>query len=309
MLLIGKTGTSGDLSVVKFELEKDRLVVRNQKALVQYVGQGPKDREELVSVPVKYFKLEKVDADGVALQVPKLIDAQKEDAEYLEIDWTKNTIPTANSPLAFYKAGRCWAAQSSQSVTDMDMRLSDAGMLNFSLSGSYTLNPQCANKNEFGSPLSGMSAQFNYNIIERLSFKRRTQAQIDDVQFAPNIPMSAQSAMNFEIFTLTDQLTSPDVRRGREGSVLNRPMIHDFRNGKVVNYWVGGLKNSPQERRKIIEDAAREVIAEWNNAFHKAFKGTELDRSGDYLVLNTEVDTTAGHLGDLDRNYLWFMDM
>ena len=302
MMVVGQTGTSGDISIVKFELERDRLVVRNQKSLIQYVGQGAKDREELISVPVKYFKLEKVDADGVAVTVPKLIDAQKEDAEYLEIDWTKNTIPVANSPLSFFEVGTCWEAQTSQQVTDMDMRLANDGMLQFSLAGSYTVKPGCANQTED-------KAQFNYNVVERLSFKKRTHAQEDDTQFAPNISLNAQSSMNFAIFTMSDAVTDPTVRPGRQASQVYHPVIHDFRNGKTLHYWVGGLANSPKERRALIEQAAAEVIAEWNDAFHKAFKGTSLDRSGDFIVLEHEDDATRGHLGDLDRNYLWFMDM
>lgn len=307
MMLIGKSGTSGDLSVVKFELEKDRLVVRNQKALIKYEGQTAKDKEELMSVPVKYFKLETVDADGVALHVPKLIDAKKEDAEYVEIDWTKNTIPVANSPLAFFDAGECWAAETSQQVTDMDMRLNNDGILNFSLSGSYTVKPGCHNAPTTNNYALGWNVQFNYNVIERLSFKKRTNAQVDDVQWAPNIAPNVQSSLNFATFTMGETITSTDVRPGRENSEVYRPVVHDFRNGKVLHYWVGGLKNAPSDRKALITQAAVEVVAEWNEAFRKAFKGTNLERSGDYIVLHTGDDDT-GHLGDLDRNYLWFFD-
>lgn len=299
----GYAGTSGDVAVVKFELENDRMVVRNQKALIQYIGQGPKDKEELASVPVKYFKLESVDADGVAVQVPKLIDAKKEDAQYIELDWTKNTVPVANSPLAFFDLGTCWEAQTSQTVADMDMRLATDGIMQFSLAGSYTVRPDCKTTIDYE------HAQYNFNIVERLSFKKRTNAAIDDIQFAPNISTSQQSAMNFAIFTMSDAVTNPDIRPGREGSQINRPNIIDFRNGKVMNYWVGGLTNSPPERRALIEQASKEVVAEWNDAFHKAFKGTAMDRAGDFIVLNTENDATRGHLGDLDRNYLWYVDM
>ncbi|MGZ3774569.1 MAG: zinc-dependent metalloprotease [Pseudobdellovibrionaceae bacterium] len=302
MMVVGQTGTSGDMAVVKFELENDRVVVRNQKALIQYIGQGPKDKEELASVPVKYFILETSDADGSPLQVPRLVPSTKEEAQYIEIDWTQNSVPVANSPLAFFEVGTCWVAGSSQQVTDMDMRLEKDGMLNFSLAASYSVRPECANQ-------ANDHAQFNYNVVERLSFKKRTNAAVEDIQFAPNIPLKAQSAMNFAIFTMSDQVTTGDVHPGREGSQINHPIIHDFRNGKVLNYWVGGLTKSPKERRALIEQAAKEVVDEWNQAFHKAFAGTELDRSGDYVVLNTEDDATRGHLGDLDRNYLWFMDM
>lgn len=309
MLLVAKSGTSGDMSIVKFEMEKDRLVVRNEKALIDYIGQGARDREELMSVPVKYFKLEKVDADGVALQVPKLIDAKKEDAEYIEIDWTRNTIPVANSPLAYFAAGQCWAAQAAQSVTDMDMRLANDGVLNFSLAGSYSVVPDCANTKQVNDAYFSYNTQFNYNVVERLSFKKRTNAAVDDKQFAPNISPSEQNAMNFAIFTLADNVTDSNVRQGRIDSQVYRPVIHDFRNGKVLNYWIGGLDNAPADRKALIEQAATEVVAEWNAAFHKALKGTDLERSGDYIVLNKETEGRKSHIGDLDRNYLWFFDL
>jgi hypothetical protein len=306
MMVIGKAGTSGDMSIIKFELENDRIVVRNQKALIQYVGQGPRDKEELMSIPVKYFTLESSDATGATLQVPRLIEASKDDAQYIEIDWTRNTIPISNSPLAFFDAGECWMAETSQKVSDMDMRLAQDGVLNFSLSGSYTVKPECANQNNVSE-----NAQFNYNVIERNSYKKRTNSAAEDKQFAPNVPLSAQSAMNFAIFTMAESNTDPSVRPGRENSVINRPIIHDFRNGKVLNYWVGGLAETKDpKRRKMIEDASKEVVAEWNAAFRKAFEGDKtLERSGDYIVLHIEDDTNRGHLGDLDKNYLWFMDM
>ncbi|UXR64490.1 zinc-dependent metalloprotease [Bdellovibrio bacteriovorus] len=309
MLLVAKSGTSGDMTIVKFEMEKDRLVVRNQKALIDYIGQGARDREELMSVPVKYFKLEKVDADGVALQVPKLIDAKKEDAEYIEIDWTRNTIPVANSPLAYFTAGQCWAAQAAQSVTDMDMRLANDGVLNFSLAGSYSVIPDCANTKQVNDAYFSYNTQFNYNVVERLSFKKRTNAAVEDKQFAPNISPTEQNAMNFAIFTLADNITDPNVRQGRVDSQVYRPVIHDFRNGKVLNYWIGGLDNASAERKALIEQAATEVVAEWNEAFHKALKGTSLQRSGAYIVLNKETEGRKSHIGDLDRNYLWFFDL
>lgn len=302
IMTVGASGISGDMSIVKFEFERDRVVVRNQKALVQYAGQSDRDKEELLSVPVKYYKLETVDAYGTKVINPKLIDAKKEEADYVEIDWTKNTIPASNTPFAFFDMGTCWQAQTSETVTDLDMRLAKDGVLNFSLASSYTVRPECATQTR-------EALQANYNTSERISFMKRKNAQLDDTQFAPNISLKAQSAMNFAIFTTSDENTSPDVRQGREGSVNYHPNIHDFRNGKVLEYWIGGLTKSAPERRALIEQATREVIAEWNDAFHKAFKGTSLERSGDYVVLHIEDDNSRGRLGDLDKNYLWYFDL
>lgn len=309
MFLVGQTGTSGDLTVVKFEFNRDTIVVRNQKSLIQYFGQAPKDREILMAVPVKYFKLETVDASGAPKAVPTLVDAKREDAEYVEIDWTKNTVPVANSALAFYETGKCLIAQTTMTVADPDMRLSTDGVMNYSLSGSYTVNPNCANIANTNNAALSLSAQFNYDVSERVSFKKRTDSKVEDTQNAPNISPNAQTAMNFSAFTLADTVTADNVRPGRENSEVYHPMVHDFENGKVLKYWIGGLANAPAERRELIEEATKEVVAEWNEAFHKAFKGTKLDRKGNYIELQTESDENRGHLGDLDRNYLWYMDL
>ncbi|KYG66019.1 hypothetical protein AZI86_02825 [Bdellovibrio bacteriovorus] len=302
MISFGYVGFSGDMSVVAFELEKDRLVVRNQKALVTYQGQGTKDREELMSLPVKYFKLEDTDADGSKLQVARLIEAKKEDAQYLEVDLAKSTIPISNSPLAFFDSGSCIKAAGSQNVANMDMRLAKDGMLNFSIEGAYTVLYGCHSASTTGE-------QFNYNISERVSF-RRVADRNEFVQFAPNWSPSFQNSLNFNIFTMTDTNTGNDVRQGREGSQSYKPTIHDFRNGKVLTYWVGGLtKEMSEDRRKLIIEVSQEVVAEWNATFRMAFRGTENERSGDYIVLKIEDESNQGRLGDLDRNYLWFMDM
>lgn len=302
MISFGYVGFSGDMSVVAFELEKDRLVVRNQKALITYQGQGTKDREELMSLPVKYFKLEDTDADGSKLQVARLIEAKKEDAQYLEVDLAKSTIPISNSPLAFFDSGSCIKAAGSQNVANMDMRLAKDGMLSFSIEGAYTVHYGCHSASTTGE-------QYNYNISERVSF-RRVADRNEFVQFAPNWSPSFQNSLNFNIFTMTDTNTGNDVRQGREGSQSYKPTIHDFRNGKVLTYWVGGLtKEMSEDRRKLIIEVSQEVVAEWNATFRMAFRGTENERSGDYIVLKIEDDSNRGRLGDLDRNYLWFMDM
>lgn len=302
MMSFGYAGTSGDMSVVAFEFEKDRLVVRNQKALIAYTGQTPKDREELMSLPVKYFKLEDKDTDGSQLQVARLIEAKKEDAEYLEVDLAKSSIPISNSPLAFFDVGSCVKAAGSQSVANMDMRLVKDGMLSFSIEGAYTMDYGCQSGSTTGD-------QFNFNISERVSF-RRVANRTEFEQFAPNWSPSFQNSLNFNIFTLTDINTGNNIRNGRIGSQSYKPTIHDFRNGKVLTYWVGGLtKDTPADRRALIIEVSQEVVAEWNVIFRKAFQGTENERSGDYVVLKIEDETNQGHLGDLDRNYLWFMDI
>jgi hypothetical protein len=314
-MFLGRTGTSGDMVIIRFELEDDRIVVRNQMSLITYTGQGPKDREELMSFPVKYVRMVRTDAQGSPLTVPTAQQTTKEKAEYAIVDWTKNTIPDSTSPLAFYADGACLMATSSLNVTDMDMRLATAGILNYSLSGSYTVNPtlDCVATKETNSMISGISFQFNFNIKERISFMKHKDPQ-SDIQFAENISNTQQGAFNFGLFTLADLINGEEQMVNRDGSEKYMPMVHDFRNGKKVIYHLGGINNpdaTSPERRQVLVEAAQQVIAEWNKTLHYSFKGTPLERASDqnYLELIIDDANTETHLGDLDRNYIWFQEL
>lgn len=312
-IFLGRTGTSGDMTIIRFELEDNRIVVRNQQSLITYTGQGPKDREEMMSFPVKYIRMNKVSANGTTLAIPQPETTTKEKAEYAVIDWTKNTVPDSNSPMAFYSGGDCIYATSSQRVTDTDMRLANDGVLNFSISGSYTVKPQmgCFASKEVNSAYWGGTYQFNFNLSERISFKRHVN-QKSDVQFAQNISSMAQEAFNFGVFTLADKVKGNGTLDNRDGSEKYMPIIHDFRNGRVLKYHVGGLNNAEAtspERRQLIIDATRQVIDEWNKTLRYAFRGTHLERAGDYVEIVIDEGENTGHLGDLDRNYIWFQEL
>ncbi|MGZ3691409.1 MAG: hypothetical protein ACXVAX_07895, partial [Pseudobdellovibrio sp.] len=311
-MFLGRTGTSGDMSIIKFELQDDRLVVRNQMSLIAYTGQGPMDREELMSFPVKYIRMNKMDANGTQLTIPQPVPATKENAEYAIVDWTKNTVPDAVSPLAFYAGGSCFMANSSLAVTDTDMRLATDGVLNYSLSGSYTVNPtdDCVAKKTVNSAYWASSMQFNFNIKERISFLKHLDSE--DVQFTDNISSTAQSAFNFGVFTLADLVNGNGTMPNRDGSEKYMPIIHDFRNGRVVTYHLGGINNAeatPPERRDLLVSAAQQVIDEWNKTLKMTFKGTPLERDSDYVKLIVDDASSEAHLGDLDRNYIWFQEL
>ncbi len=312
-MFLGRTGTSGDMSIIRFELEDKRIVVRNQKSLIAYTGQGPKDREEMMSFPVSYFKMAKSDEHGNSLTVPMPVKATKETAEYAMIDWTNNTVPDANSPLAFYSGGGCFMANSALSVTDTDMRLATDGVLNYSLSGSYTVKPTtaCLATKDVNSAYWAGSYQFNFNISERISFLKHKDANAD-IQFSKNISSMAQAAFNFGVFTLADKVTGNGALANRDGSEKYMPIIHDFRNGKVLRYYLGGINNSEltsPERRQLLVEATQQVMNEWNSALKLSFKGTPLERAGKYLELIVDEKDSKGHLGDLDRNYIWLQEL
>lgn len=312
-MFLGRTGTSGDMAIVRFELEDSRIVIRNQQSLIKYTGQGAKDREELMSFPVKYIRIEKADARGAQLTIPKPVETTKEKAEYAVIDWTRNTVPDSTSPLAFYAGGSCFAATSSLRVTDTDMRLATDGVLNYSLSGSYTVRPDlsCVPVKDVNSAYWGGSYQFNFNVVERISFMKHTKPE-SDVQFTSNISHMAQAAFNFGVFTLADRVTDNGALLNRDGSEKYMPILHDFRNGKKLKYYVGGLNNpavTNPERRELIISATRQVVDEWNRTLRYAFRGTPLERAGDYVEIVIDEGENTGHLGDLDRNYIWFQEL
>lgn len=310
---LGRTGTSGDMSLVKFELEDDRIVVRNQMSLIAYTGQGAKDKEEMMSIPVRYYRAIRETANGTKLAIPKWVETTKEKAEVAAIDWTRNTVPDASSPLAFYDMGSCFRAESSQKVTATDMRLATDGVLNLSIASSYTVDTSCvAVKDTNAAYWSGM-AQFNYNVQERISFVRHENKANTDTQFSMNISHMAQGAFNFGVFTLADKVTDNGTLNNRDGSEKYMPMIHDFRNGRIVKWYLGGINDATAtnaERRKLLVEAAQQVITEWNASFRMSFKGTALERSGDYVQLVVEEPgQETGHLGDLDKNYIWFNEI
>lgn len=310
---LGRTGTSGDMSLVKFELEDERIVVRNQMSLIQYTGQGAKDKEEMMSIPVRYFRAIRETANGTKLAIPKWVETTKEKAEVASIDWTRNSVPDASSPLAYYDMGSCFIANSSQKVTDTDMRLATDGILSFSIASSYTVDTSCvAIKDTNSAYWSGM-AQFNYNVKERISFIRHENKANTDSQFSMNISHMAQGAFNFGVFTLADKVTNNGTLNNRDGSEKYMPMIHDFRNGRVVKWYLGGINDAAAtnaERRQLLVEAAQQVVKEWNASFRISFKGTALERSGDYIELIVEEPgKETGRLGDLDKNYIWFNEI
>lgn len=310
---LGRTGTSGDMSLVKFELEDERIVVRNQMSLIQYTGQGAKDKEEMMSIPVRYFRAIRETANGTKLAIPKWVETTKEKAEVAVIDWTRNSVPDASSPLAFYDMGSCFRAESSQKVTATDMRLASDGVLNLSIASSYTVDPGCAAIKDVNSAYWAGIAQFNYNVQERISFVKHENKANTDTQFSMNISHMAQGAFNFGVFTLADKVTTNGTLNNRDGSEKYMPMIHDFRNGRIVKWHLGGINDAvatSAERRQLLVEAAQQVITEWNASFRMSFKGTALERSGDYVQLIVEdAGKETGHLGDLDKNYIWFNEI
>lgn len=308
---LGRTGTSGDAVFVKFELEDDRLVARNTQALIQYQGQTAKDREEVLSIPVRYFRVMNADAFGSELVLGQAVETTKEKANYIILDWTSNRIPDAFSPLGLFDAGSCFISTAQDKITNTDMRLAKDGVLNFSIQRSHSVDYGCAAQKETNSAYWAGSAQTNFNLTERLSFVRRKTET--DRQNTLNISHMAQEAFNFGMFTQADLVKKDGVFNNRDGSEKYMPMIHDLTNGKKMRWYLGGINNptaTSPERRQLLVDATKQVIEEWNSTFRYAFRGTQLDRTEDYIELVIEEPgKETGRLGDLDRNYIWLNEI
>lgn len=301
-------GMSGDTKLVRFEFEDKRLVVRTTKEQYEGRNTGKIDRSELMSFPVQYFKLLRKDSAGADLAIPQTQTTEKEDAEFILIDWSHNTIPNLNSPLSFYADGSCLISNGTQTVSDLDMRFKE-GVLNFTITGSYTLSPDRAcvkfiDVNDY----FWSDPKMTTNVKERISFKlndgSKNQAYVNE------IPFDAQNAMNFGLFTMANLKPSEQGGLlGREGNEISHPLVFDIRNGKKIVYYAGGLPDDAK-RKEIIIEATKQSIDYWNKALKIAFKGTQLERNDDYIELRIDDGTQfpKGHLGDLDRNYIWYMD-
>lgn len=294
-------GASGNLEIVKIELEEDRIVVRRSDTINSDRKAGQIDREELMSIPVRYYKL--TTANGVRLAQPKA--ATKFDADVISLDWTNNTLPVIASPLSFFEAGQCFVTSGNQSIEDMDMRL-DQGVLNFSISGTYAFRPECMSYFGLNDYFWGGGLQTNFNLVERVSFRVHDKSR-DQLQNI-DLPFRAQTLLGFGLFTMGKKAPDQFGNTGRVGNEQALPIVHDFTNGKVLTYTLGGLPQDPKYREIFIR-TTKQVVDDWNETLHKSFAGTSLARSGDYIKLQVDgVDVPAGKLGDLDRNYIWNFD-
>lgn len=304
-------GMAGNIQLVKFVLEDHRIVVQKTLGAIDFRKTTKMENEEVLSLPAVYIKRQTKDASGNNLAVAKYVQTTKEQAEYATLDWTNNTIPVLDSPLAFYADATCFANINNQSVVDTDMRLSE-GVLSFSYLYSVTMAPEYSCLSFFDPTgdydiAGGLNTQFVQQVRERISFKVNDGST--NKSFVPNTPFTAQNTLNYGVFTKGVLIPSENGTYGREGSQINFPTVHDFRDGKIFTYTVGGLPDNDPHRRGLLKRIASEVVAEWNEALHKAFKDTPLQRSHDYLEVQFAGENgVVAHLGDLDKNLIWFVD-
>lgn len=301
-------GMAGALTIVKFELEESRLVVRKADKLVEYKsGSNDTDYEELMSLPVKYLKHDTKDASGSNYTMARLVPATRVDAEFIELDWARNSLGSIYSPYESLTEP-CLSAIADIKVSDVEMSL-DKGILNFSYGYSTTLAAHCIAEynvaNDYnGTPTYSASAR----IKERVSFKLNDGTS--NQAFAGKIPFKAQNEMGYGVWTIGKINPTATGLVGREGQEENFQVLHDFRNGKKLLYTVTGLEPSVDldpEIRQLYKDTARDVVNAWDFAYHQAFKGTKFDRADRYVEIQFSGENGVdAKVGDLDKNIIHF---
>jgi hypothetical protein len=303
--LILEPGNSGVTEIVKFVLNNDKVALRRVDTLLSSSYTREVDTEELMVLPVKYFQLTKRDDKGSLLSVPQLISTTKENAEFVKIDFQHNKIPISSSPLMYLEGGACFSTINSADIKDEDLdnKLNE-GILNFSYSYSVSLVPDCLSDYPTVSNYWETALQTTHNMKERVSIVRFIPHTDPNYQ----MPFYAQRKLNFGAFTIANRKYDQFGHYGADGTEAAYPLIHDIRNGKKIIYTLGGLSPNNPRRDQIIR-ASKEVVSEWNMTLKKALQGSNLERGEDIIELKIEgVDAELGHLGDLNKNYIWIIE-
>nr|BFD68265.1 hypothetical protein HAGR004_32870 [Bdellovibrio sp. HAGR004] len=301
-------GMAGALTIVKFDLEENRLVVRKADKLLNHKnGSNAMEYEELMSIPVKYFKHDKKDASGADYSMVRMAPATRVDAELIEIDWTRNTLSSDYSPYESLQES-CIRSIADTQVSDVNMNL-EKGSLNFTFNYSVGLAAWCISDYRVANDYNGTP---NYSTTarmkERVSFKLNDGKS--DKAFAPEVPFRAQNAMGYGVWTIGQINPTETGLYGREGQERNMTVVHDFRDGKTLLYTVTGLEPSAKlqpEIRQLFIDTTKEVVDAWDLAYRQAFKGTPFERTGRYVEVQfAGQDGIEAKVGDLNRNIIHF---
>lgn len=301
-------GMAGNLTIVKFELQENRLVVRQADKLIDFKsGSNDSDYEELMSIPVKYFKHDAKDASGAQYSMARVVPASRVDAEFIEVDWTRNALSSDYSPYETLH-DQCFKSMANAEVSDVDMKLGQ-GVLNFTYNYTVGLTGWCLSDYQVTNDYNGTASyQTTARLKERVSFMVNNGST--DKSFIAKVPFRAQNEMGYGVWTIGKINPTAEGLYGREGQEVNYPVVHDFRNGKVLTYTVTGLEPSVSldpEIRQLYRETVTDVVNAWDLAYRQAFKGTSLERSGRYIEIQFSGDAgVSATVGDLDKNIVHF---
>ena len=302
-------GLAGDLILVKFVLEDNRLIIRASEKFINYKNQNANQYEDLMSIDAKYVSLVTTDGNGAPLVIPTLQPTNKANADYVILDWTANSLPIVQSPLSMTTFGQCLGSMADTKVTDISVKTGAEFVLNFTYNYTSVLRPECATYYDTQNYNGGdTGTQQVHTIRERISFRENKIKKDNEKILSAQVPFPAQNQMGYGLFTKGIINPTANGNRTLGDGQLDLPIVHDFTNGQKLIYTIGGLADNDPQRQMVI-DLTKEVVEDWNKALHRAFKGTSLDRSDSYIeaVVNGE-GSEKGFLGDTDKNYIWYDD-
>jgi len=306
-------GIAGDLEIVRFVFDHSRVRVIRADALLPGTNASEVDREVLLSVPAVYFKDIQVDEQGNPLAIARTVPSSNTDeSAYAVVEWNQNSTPDISSPLSYYELGQCFAGSSEPIITDVDARLGE-GLLSFSLSSSFSINPAVGCAQLYAGYMESVQSQFAFK--ERFSFKKYMAVNGERPLLA--VPYAAQKQLGFGLFTNKRLTPNQYGNTGRIGTEKPLAALMDIQGGKQVTYVLAGIPSRDssardREIRERIIRATREVVADLNQAFRIALAGTTMERvpgaDGDVVILKVEGDDiAAAQIGDLDRNFIYYV--
>jgi hypothetical protein len=336
-------GTATDVVLVRVEFEEDKVSIKRARSILGKDGETNVDDEALLSFPVKYYRMVN-EINGRQLVAPKHVPAtHTEPGAIAAVDFSSNKeINDINSILdASYKA--CFVGTTETEISDVFAgKRSGKHMINFTLDTSRGVNMRrCGGSSDAG-------AQANMKFKERVSMMeyKKNGPETTDL----NIPFEAQKKLGFGYFTgmkVNGQGYAQDTNTEKSNTYL--PSRYDIKNCKQIDYILTGIplkddgrNNGNTDLRSRLISSTHKVIADLNEGFNKALKGTPLDRANctvdgknkPVLTLSIERDADIkgkkvkvcrdgqeggscekvsipvverAIMGDLDRNYIYYM--
>ncbi len=303
-------GESGNLDIVKFQFERDRVRVVRSKPLLDVSGTNGTDLDTLMSVPATYYKLLTRDPSGNPLANPQYVPASSDEpGAFAQVKWAQNAIANVDSALGYYSLEHCFDGSRVNDVSSIDQRLDSDGVLNFTIDRVYQASrtDDCAGvyRADYWD-----AVQSTFSFRERFSFKKYDAADENPLF---TVPFAAQKKIGMGLFTYKKNVPNQYNNAGTSETELPLGAIYDIRSGKKIKYVLAGLPTDKPALRKSLLLGTRKVIADWNETFRRALKGTKLERNDDVVELSIEGDhdeeglpaVPAMQLGDLERNYIY----
>jgi hypothetical protein len=315
-------GSAGDLEIVTFFFKEDLLEIKRSYDLLHKEAASDVDQETLLAFPVTYYKYKKTDNQGRPLSAGQLVKTTFTDPKAMAyVSWEKNSIPNISSPISYFGVERCFGGANTREITDLAQVSGQT--LHFTLGSVYVSNSSmdCVEeKDYFG------SGQYSFTFKERVSFKAY-QTPVGSEKPLLDLPYETQKKFGFGLFTHYTTKPSPFGETHTKGTSVPLPSLFDLRKEtgseqfKQITYVLAGIPKAsekPELRKKLIV-ATKEVIADLNKAFAEAFIGTAMERTAPVVNLMVEElspaeeeelglkSTSAGVMGDLDRNYIYYV--